>query len=132
MTTHTDSASLPGTPLRIASWLLAISYFIGAPLVAFLEYNDQVFSQRFDLPAELIFVTCAVQLVSSIGVLIPRFASWAAAALTVTTLGAIASHIRIGSPMTAIAAVVYTVIQVWHGLAWRSKAHREHSLESKN
>ena len=36
--------------LRIAAWFLAISYGIGAPLTAVIEYRSQTFSQRFDLP----------------------------------------------------------------------------------
>ena len=105
--------------LRIGAWFLAISYGIGAPLTAVIEYRSQTFSQRFDLPPELIYLTCAVQLVCSIGVLIRPFATWAAAALTVTTLGAIGSHLRIGSPVTSLAAVFYTAVQIWFGLSWQ-------------
>jgi hypothetical protein len=43
--------------------------------------------------------------------------AWAAGGLTLTTLGAIALHLRIGSPLTAWAAVLYTAVQVWFGLA---------------
>ena len=107
--------------VRVAAGFLAISYGIGAPLTAIIEYRSHTFSQRFDLPPELVYLTCAVQLLCSIGILIPRFASWAAAGLTVITLGAIASHLRIGSPQTAIAAVVYTGIQIWFGLQSRAR-----------
>ena len=65
----------------------------------------------------------AVQVLCSIGVLVRPFALWAAAALTVTTVGAIASHLRIGSPTTAVTAVIYTAIQVWFGLRSRRNWH---------
>jgi hypothetical protein len=34
--------------VRVAAGFLAISYAIGAPLTAFLEYRSQTMSQRFD------------------------------------------------------------------------------------
>ncbi len=110
--------------LRIGAWFLAISYGIGAPLTAVIEYRSQTFSQRFDLPPELIYLTCAVQLVCSIGVLVRPLAFWAAVALSVITLGAIGSHVKIGSPETAVTAVVYTAVQVWFGLMSRAGASR--------
>ena len=104
----------------VAAGFLAISYGIGAPLTAFLEYGSQTLSQRFDLPPELIYITCGVQFVCAIGVLVRPLASWAAAALTVITLGAIASHLRIASPVTALPAIFYTAVQVWFGLKSRT------------
>lgn len=104
---------------RIVAGFLSVSYGIGAPLMAFLEFRDQVFSQRFDLPSELIYLTCAVQGMAAVGVLVRRFAPGSAAALTAITLGAVASHLRIGSPSTALPALGYTVLQVWFGLASR-------------
>ena len=105
---------------RIAAGFLALSYAIGGPLTAIIEYRSQTLSQRFDLPQELIYLTCVVQLVCSIGVLVRPVAPWAAAALTVVTLGAIGSHLRIGQPVTALTAVVYTAVQIWFGLASRT------------
>ena len=116
MATHLDSKSSRKRLMRGISWFLAISYFIGAPLTAFLEYKGQTFSERFDYPPELIYVTCTVQFICAMGVLIPRFAAVSAAALTVTTLGAIASHLKIGSPLTVLPALFYTAIQVWFGI----------------
>jgi uncharacterized membrane protein YphA (DoxX/SURF4 family) len=104
----------------IAAGFLAVSYGLGAPWTAFIEYREQVLSQRFDLPPELIYFTCAVQLACSIGVLIRPVASWAAAALTVITLGAIASHLRIASLVTAVPALFYTAVQIWFGLKSRA------------
>jgi len=105
--------------VRVAAGFLALSYAIGAPLTAYIEYTGHVLSVRFGLPPALVYLTCAVQLLASIGVLVRSLAPWAAAALTVITVGAIASHLKIGSPLTALPAVVYTVIQVWFGLRSR-------------
>jgi uncharacterized membrane protein YphA (DoxX/SURF4 family) len=96
-----------------------LSYAIGAPLTAYMEYTNHVVSLRFGLPPSLLYSTCAVQFLASIGVVVRSLAPWAAAALTVITVGAIASHLKIGSPLTALPAVVYTVIQVWFGLRSR-------------
>ena len=106
--------------VRVAAWFLALSYGLGGPMTAFIEFRSNTLSERFDLPAALIYLTCAVQSVCSIGVLVRPFALWATTALTVITLGAIGSHVRIGSPETAAAAVVYTALQVWFGLATRT------------
>jgi hypothetical protein len=110
--------------VRVAAWFLALSYGLGGPVTAFVEFRSQTLSERFDLPPTLIYLTCTVQIVCSIGVLMRPFALWAAAALTVVTLGAIASHLRIGSPATAVTAVVYTAVQVWFGLMSRARSAR--------
>ena len=106
----------------IAAGFLAISYGLGAPLTAFVEYRIQVLSLRFDLPPWLVYLTCAVQLACAVGVLVRPLASRAAAALTATTLGAIFAHLRIGSPMTAAPALVYTLIQIWFGRRRHTRA----------
>jgi hypothetical protein len=104
---------------------LAVSYGVGAPLAAVLEFQHQVFSARFGVSPLLVYLTSAVQFMSAVGVLIRPVASWGAAALTVTTLGAIAAHVRIGSPLTAGPAVAYTVLQIWFGLErWVPRAGR--------
>lgn len=110
--------------VRIVAWFLALSYGLGAPVTAFLELRSHTISERFDLPPALIYLTCVVQLVCAIGVFVRPLASWAAAALTVITLGAFASHLRIGSPETSVAAVVYSAVQVWFGLKSRARATR--------
>jgi len=102
--------------MRIAAGFLSITYGIGALVTVFLEYRRHLFSERFELPPELIYLVCAVQLGCAIGVLLRKFAPWSAAVLTVITLGAIASHLRIGSPLTTLPAVFYSVVQVWFGI----------------
>jgi hypothetical protein len=102
--------------VRLAAAFLAISYGIGAPLTAFIEYRSHALSQRFNYPPELIYLTCAVQLACAMGVLVRPLAPWAVAVLTVITLGAMAAHLQIGSPLTALPALLFTVVQVWFGL----------------
>lgn len=115
-----DTNPLPGRAVRVATWFLVASYAVGAPVAAVLEYRDHLLSGRFDWPPALIYLTCAVQFVCALGLLVRRFIPWAAAALTVTTLGAIYSHLRIGSPVTAVPGVFYTAVQVWVGVADRA------------
>ncbi len=105
--------------VRVAAGFLAVSYAVGGPWTAILEHRSQTFSQKFSYPPELIYLTCAVQLVCAAGVLVRSLAPWAAAALTAITLGAIASHLRIDSPLTALPAVFYSVVQIWFGLRSR-------------
>jgi len=107
--------------VRVVAGFLAISYGIGAPLAAMLEHRSHLFSLRFGLPPGLVYLTFAVQFVCALCVLVRPLASWAAATLTLTTLGAIASHVKTGSPLTAVPAAVYTAVQVWFGLATRGR-----------
>ncbi len=107
-------------------WLLAISYGVGAPLTAVIEYRGHAISQRFDIPVELVYATSLLQFGCALAVLVRPIASLAAAALTATTLGAIGLHLKSGSPMTAWPAVLFTAIQTWFGLACRHRrAQRE-------
>ncbi|MDP2481335.1 MAG: DoxX family protein [Candidatus Palauibacterales bacterium] len=119
-----------GRSTRVVAWLLAISYGVGAPLMAILEHGSQLFSQRFDLPPELIYLTCVVQFACAIGVLVRPLAAWAAAGLTVTTLGAVASHLRIHSPTSAGPALAYTVLQAWFW--YRTRAAGEPRRQPKS
>jgi hypothetical protein len=122
MITPTDdlSTTRPRTRwVRITAVFLALSYGLGAPAAAFLEVQRHLLSERFHYSPVLIYLVCAVQVVCAITVLVRRLAPWAAGALTITTLGAVASHIRINSPMTAIPAILYTAVQVWFGLESR-------------
>ena len=102
-----------GKALRIVAWTLAVTYLIGAPVAGFLEYSGQVLSQRFDLPPQLIYATCAAQLILAVGMLLPQFAMWSAGLLTVIAIGAVGSHLRIGSPLTALPAMAYVAVQLW-------------------
>lgn len=104
-----------GAP-RLVAWFLAVSYGIGAPLVAVLEIAASTLSERFGVPAWLILATAVVQLVCVPLVFSGRHAPRAAVVLSAITVGAAISHIRIGSPSTAVPALLYTGIQVWFGI----------------
>ena len=122
MTNRSDRQSSPGNLTRVVAWVLAISYLVGAPLAAYLEYNGQILSERFDYPPELIYITCVVQIFCSVALLLPRLAPWAAALLTLIALGAVASHLKIGSPLTSLPAFAYAAVQIWFIRASRAKA----------
>jgi DoxX-like family len=108
--------------IRWAGWCLAVSYGVGAPVTAILELGSHLLSRKFDYPPALILLVCGIQLACAAVILVPSLAPWAAAALTVTTLGAVASHIRIGSPATAVPAALFTALQLWYGLKMRRPA----------
>jgi hypothetical protein len=98
---------------RRLTWLLAVTYVAAAPIMVVLESRSAFFSQRFDLPAWLIYGTVIVQVASVLLILSNRYAPQAALALSAITLGAFFSHLRIGSPLTAIPALAFTVAQLW-------------------
>lgn len=102
--------------VRLVGGFLALSYGIGAPTAAFFEYRAQSLSDRFHIAPELIFLACGAQLVPVGALLTRRFAPWAAGVLTLTSLGAVGAHLRIGSPLTALPAIVFSLIQAWFGL----------------
>jgi Protein of Unknown function (DUF2784)/DoxX-like family len=112
-----DRAERPARRVRAAAWFLAICYGVGAPLTAVLELRSHLLSQRFGLPPSLILGVSALQLACAVAIPVRPLAPWAAAGLTLTTLGAIGSHLRIGSPLTALPALVFTIGQVWFGFA---------------
>ena len=99
---------------RVVGVFLALSYGLGSIGGGIMEYRDHYFSERFELPPELLYVTFAVQALCAVGVLAPRFARLAALCLTATSVGAIVAHFRIGSPATSIAGFVFTAIQLWY------------------
>ena len=98
---------------RIVAISLAISYGLGSPIGAILEYLKDFFSKRFDLPSELIYATFIIQFICAFGVLSKRYARWSSLCLTATTIGTIYVHFRIGSPSASIIAFAYTGLQIW-------------------
>ena len=70
-------------------------------------------SERFGLPAWLIYGTAVIQLLCVPLVLWKRYARYAAVTLSVITVGAALSHFKIGSPLTSVPALFYTGMQLW-------------------
>ena len=79
----------------IATWFLLLSYAVGSPAFAVLEFNTGLISGRLSR----------------------RLATWGLFVLTVLAIGAVYSHFRINSPLTSIPAFFYVVVQLWYG--WR-------------
>ena len=109
---------------RIATWVLVVFYALGIPLTSYLELAHHSVSRRFGLPPWLPWATAAVQVVCTIGLARRRTASGAALGLSVTTIGAIGAHLRIGSPRTALPALVCTALQLWIArVRWPERWH---------
>jgi len=106
--------------IRIITIFLSLSYGIGAPFTMFLEYSDHLLSQRFGYYSLFIYLICIVQFLCAIGILIRPYTRRSAYILSIITLGAIYSHFQIESPVTAIPALIYTVLQIWVGLKHNS------------
>jgi hypothetical protein len=99
----------------IAGWFLFLSYAIGSPAFAVVEARTGLISERFDYPPEFLYLISGAQFVCSLALFSRSFAPWSAAVLTILSVGAVVSHFRIGSPITAFPALVYTAIQIWYG-----------------
>jgi hypothetical protein len=100
---------------KIIGWFLAISYGVGSPVFGIVEFRTGIFSQRFDYSSEFLFLVTGAQFVCALLLLSKRTAPWSAALLTVFSLGAVYSHFKIGSPLTAIPSAILTAMQVWYG-----------------
>lgn len=84
---------------------------------AFFEYQSRGLSQPLGYPPGLIYLICLVQFACALLLLKWELVPWAAAVLTGITLGAVASHFRVGAPLSALPPLFYTAVQVW--LGWK-------------
>lgn len=100
---------------RIAGWFLFLSYAIGSPVFAIVESKTGVFSARFNYPPEFLYLVSGVQFMCSFVLFKRALAPWSAVILTIFTMGAVISHLRIDSTASALPALMYTAIQVWYG-----------------
>lgn len=101
---------------RVAGWFLTLSYALGSPAYAIVEARTRLFSERFDYPPEFLYLVAATQFMCALVLFKRSLAPWSSAILTVLALGAVYSHFRIGSPVTSLPAVGYTLLQVWYGI----------------
>jgi len=104
-------------PLRLAVGFVALSYAIGAPLLAVLEHRHGLVSGRLGLPPDVVLLAAVVQLLCAVAILVRRTANVALAALTVMSMAAAAAHLRSGSPLAATLAVACAVLQAWLAIA---------------
>ena len=112
---------------RIAGWFLFLSYAIGSPIFAIVEAKTAAFSERFNYPPEFLYFVSGVQFICALVLFRRAIAPWSTVILTVLSLGAVASHIRINSAATALPALIYTAIQVWYGIQMYLQ-HRDKSI----
>jgi len=111
---------------RVAGWFLFVSYAFGSPVFAVLEAKTGVFSARFNYPPELLYLVSGVQFICALVLFRRALAPWSIVILTILSLGAVVSHLKINSVATALPALLYTVIQVWYGI----QVYRQHRDES--
>lgn len=110
---------------HVAGWFLFISYAVGSPIFAIVEAKTGAFSERFNYPPEFLYFVSAVQFICALALFRRVIAPWSTVVLTVLSIGAVASHIRINSVATALPALIYTAIQIWYG----SQMYRQHQNE---
>ena len=100
----------------VAGWFLFLSYAVGAPVFAFMEANTGVFSERFNYPPAFLYLVSGAQFICAMVLFVRALAPWSAMVLTVITVGAVFSHVRIDSAISALPALAYSAIQVWYGI----------------
>lgn len=100
----------------IAGWFLTLSYALGSPAYAIIEARTGLFSERFNYPPEFLYFVAGVQFICALLLFTRPLATWSSGVLTILALGAVGSHFRIGSPVTALPALAYTMIQIWYGV----------------
>jgi putative oxidoreductase len=98
--------------VRIFTWVLCILIAIAFLLAAFFKFiaapmEVQAFN-LFGLPIWFMYVIAVVELVSAVGLLIPRYASLAAALAACNMLGALTMHLTHGQ--TAAASVPFVLL----------------------
>ena len=99
--------------LEVCRVILVISYVAGPIFIAVQEFKRATTSRHFRLPVALVYLVSVVQFGCAIALLSDHTAMWAALVLTGTTLGALGSHLRIGSAKTSVPAIVYSLLQIW-------------------
>ncbi|MCW8925515.1 MAG: DoxX family protein [Xanthomonadales bacterium] len=99
----------------IAGWFLTLSYIIGSPAYVIVEARTGLFSERFDYSPEFLYIVASVQFFCALFLFVRNLAAWSSAILTVLALGAVYSHFKIGSPLTSLPAIAYTLVQIWYG-----------------
>jgi len=99
-----------------AGWFLLLSYAVGSPIFAIVEAETGLFSQKFDYPPEFLYLVSGTQFTCSLVIFSRALAPWSIMILTIITVGAVFSHLRIESAITALPAVGYSALQIWYGI----------------
>lgn len=107
------SPELAGTSVnrwqRVAGWFLFLSYVVGSPVFAIVEAKTGLFSERFSYSSEFWYLVSATQFICSLALFTRALAPWSAMVLTFITAGAIFSHLKIDSAITALANQIVTL-----------------------
>jgi len=103
----------PSSRANAAGWFLVVTYAVGALVFALMEQQGQVMSERFDFPPVFIYAVAGIQLICVAALFYPRLRLGSLAILSILSVGAVAAHFRIGSPVTSLPAVAFTVVQLW-------------------
>lgn len=120
-------APKPGRWQRVSGWFLFLSYAVGSPVFAMVEAKTGIFSERFNYPSEFLYFVSGVQFVCAFMLFKRALAPWSSVVLTVLSLGAVMSHLRINSVVTSLPALAYTIIQVWYGI----QMYRQHRDQTR-
>lgn len=107
---------------QICGWFLMLSYLIGSPVFAITEARTGIFSERFGYSSEFLYLVSGTQVVCALVLFVRLLAPWSSAILTVLTSGAVVTHLRIDSPITALPALGYSLLQIWYGI----RVYRSH------
>jgi putative oxidoreductase len=96
--------------MRIVTWVLCVLIAIAFLLAAFFKFigspmEAQAFA-LFGLPLWFMYVIAVVETVAGIGILIPRYASIAAALAACNMLGALIMHLTHGQTSAALVPFV--------------------------
>ncbi len=75
-----------------------------------------LFSERFGYLPEFLYLVSITQFVCALLLFVRFLAHSSSGILTVLSLGAGVSHLKINSPVTALPALGYTAIQIWYGV----------------
>lgn len=100
---------------QVTGWFLFLSYVLGSPAMMVAEYHSGLLSERFGYPPTFIYFVGLAQFICVLVMPFRPFAVWSLLALTVLSVGAVWSHLKIGFPITGLPSVGYTALQVWFG-----------------
>lgn len=98
------------------AWFLTLSYLIGSPAFSILELRTGLISTRFGYPPVFLYAVGLTQFICASVLFVRSLAPWSCVILDVLAIGAVVSHISIGSPLTGIPALVYVLAQTWYGV----------------
>ena len=98
--------------MRIFTWVLCVLIAIAFLSASFFKFTTNPMEVQafnlFGLPIWFMYVIAVVEVVSAVGVLIPRYASIAAALAACNMLGALTMHLTHGQ--TAAATVPFVLL----------------------